>query len=201
MFMRVGVVWITMDDLQSLCLDHGIHLLFQNDSPADPGIAMREGLVVDRSTLDPLRRSKVTIRSEILDIPIQDPRAELWSPDLRLVSDDTIICIVEVMDLGESILDPRYYSRIQNLNKAVPKGATLIGCDSSFVIPEGIEYVAHTMSEEHYPMNPIHTGCGLDLILIREIQGTIEDAVNAIACVGIDIATTLDKMSGFEGYG
>ena len=104
------------------------------------------------------------------------------------------------MDLGDAPLDPQHHNTILDLHETIPKGSTLLGCDSSYISENGMTYVAHTLGSEDYPMLPIHTGCGLDLILIREIEGTVDSIANAMVSTAIDIAIVLDEIIGNEPY-
>lgn len=189
-----------MDTLRTICAVHGIEIEIEPNSDPDPITSQREGSTINRTQMDPLRRSKLSFEGNVIDMEFDDHRSDSWEPTIRIVGDEHLICIIEIMDLGDAPLDPRHYNTITDLHQAIPKGATLIGCDSSYLNENGITYVAHTLSTEDYPMFPIHTGCGLDLIVIREIEGTLDSIANAMVSTAIDIAIVLDEIIGSEPY-
>ena len=83
----------------------------------------------------------------------------------------------------------------------MPDQAAVVGCDSSYVLKDGIEWIAHTIGSDAYPLDPIHAGCGLDLILMRRLDGTLQDVADGMATVGFDLFSAIDDIIGPEPYG
>jgi len=152
-----------------------------------------------------LRRSSLQINAQPIHVDSLVEPESLWNmlmPRYYMIGDHTLICIVECMDLGEFPIEPKHIPQLNALPRLIPKGTTLIGCDSSYLLAdEGIRYIAYTdQPGDLYPTDPIHPGCGLDLIVIRPIAGTLSETMSRLLTIASDGFNVCDKTLGAEAF-
>ncbi len=134
---------------------------------------------------------------------VQHPLIEKMYPHYYLIGTDVLMTIIEVLDLGDFPVDPEHHSRIQNLKALFLEDEdwTLIGCDSSYLMSgNGMQWVAYTEGSE-YPLDPIHCGCGLDLIHITRIEGTLTQSMVADLERLHKVHRRIDDHLGSEVFG
>ena len=194
-----------METLAEILESRGIAFEIRNDTLSDPATITQEARVNPIPVMG-ARRTEIRLSAVPYAIGnLIDVRTEKWLPGFWITSgDEYLICIIEIIDLGSSTPSPKnemllqqYY---QQIKPHIPVSSTLIGCDAAYLTKDRMIWVAHTIGSEPYPLDPIHIGSGLDLVMIRKLNGTINDIANGMVVLAMDCAGFIDDLMGEIGY-
>ena len=195
-----------MRTLVDILESKGIEFTLNKDTLSDPTTSTQEAKVNTVPVMG-ARRSEIRMSAKPYAIGnLNDSRIEKWLPGFWVGGDDEyLICIIEIIDLGASTPNPKQELLLrqcyENIKPHLPKYSTVIGCDASFLSKDEMVWVARTIGSEPYPLDPIHIASGLDLILIRELNGTISDIANGAVTLAMDSADFIDDLLSEIGLG